>query len=461
VDGPDEQIGVVDGRQATDEPDGPDDADGPDDIDDEALDLRVTGVAVGGEGVAHEASGRVVFVAGGLPGERVSARVVSEARRHARAVVVDVVEAAPERVAPPCPFVAAGCGGCGWQHADLRAQRALKVDMVIDALRRVGGVAAPTVDPGPFLPATGYRTTLRGVADGDGRFALRRHHSHELVAVPACLVAHPLVAEVLAAGRFPPGAGVTVRAGARTGERLVVVDLPGAGPDLEPAPELVPELAPDGAGLHVGESDGDAAVQVDVPEGVRVVTGAELAAGTRAWLHEEVAGVRLRVSARSFFQAGPEGAEALVAAVAEAAGPVGDGDRFADLYGGVGLFAATLAGGARIEVVEASASSAADARVNLQALDARVVRSDVARWHPRRMDVVVADPPRAGLGRAGVRAVVASRSPRLVLVSCDAGAFGRDTALLRKAGYGLASSTLVDVFPHTPHVEVVSRFTRT
>jgi 23S rRNA (uracil1939-C5)-methyltransferase len=399
-------------------------------------DLRVTAVAVGGEGVAREVSGRVVFVAGALPGERVVADVVEEHRRHARAVVVDVLEASPDRVAPPCPFVAAGCGGCGWQHVDPPAQRELKVAMVADALGRLGGVADPPVAAGPPLAGAGYRTTIRAVADAQRRLALRRHHSHDLVAVPGCLVAHPLVAEVLAAGRFPLGADVTVRAGARTGERMVVVD----------------GLCDEGGGGDTGVDD------IVVPEGVRVVTGAELAAGTRAWLHEEVAGVRLRVSARSFFQAGPEAAEALVATVATAAGEVADGARLVDLYGGVGLFAATVGRGANVELVEASASSAADARVNLRDRDARVVRSDVARWRARPADVVVADPPRAGLGRGGVRAVAATRAPRLILVSCDAGALGRDAGLLAGAGYRLVASTVVDAFPHTPHVEVVSRF---
>ena len=396
--------------------------------------LRVTGVAVGGDGVAREASGRVVFVAGALPGELVVAEVVEEHPRHARAVAGEVVEASPDRVAPPCPFVAAGCGGCGWQHVDLAAQREMRAAMVADALVHLGGVTDPRVAAGPSLvgDGAGYRTTIRAVADLQGRLALRRHHSHELVAVPGCLVAHPLVAEVLAEGRFPPGAEVTVRVGARTGERMVVVD--GADQD-----------AVDDAVL--------------VPEGVRVVTGAELAGGKRAWLHEEVAGIRLRVSARSFFQAGPEAAEALVGTVEAAVGDV-RGVRLADLYGGVGLFAATVGRHAHVELVEASSSAAADARVNLKELDARVVRSDVTRWRARPQDVVIADPPRAGLGRGGVRAVRAAKAPRVVLVSCDAGALGRDAGLLARAGYRLVGSTVVDAFPHTPHVEVVSRFDR-
>jgi tRNA/tmRNA/rRNA uracil-C5-methylase (TrmA/RlmC/RlmD family) len=149
-----------------------------------------------------------------------------------------------------------------------------------------------------------------------------------------------------------------------------------------------------------------------------------------------------------------------VATVATAAGEVADGARLVDLYGGVGLFAATVGRGANVELVEASASSAADARVNLRDRGARVVRSDVARWRARPADVVVADPPRAGLGPDGVRAVRATRAPRLVLVSCDAGALGRDAGLLAGAGYRLVASTVVDAFPHTPHVEVVSRFDR-
>ena len=387
--------------------------------------LAVTALAVGGEGVAREPSGRVVFVEGALPGERVRVAVTDERRHHARAVVLEVIEPAPTRVTPPCPFVAAGCGGCGWQHVDPEAQRALKGSMVAEALARLGGVPGPEVAPGPVLPATGYRTTLRGVADATGRFALRRHHSHDLVPVPACLVAHPRLAAVAAEGRFPAGREITIRVGARTGDRMVIVD------------------GPAGA--------------VEVPDGVRVVTGDELAGGRRAWLFEVVAGVRLRVSARSFFQAGPDAAEALVAAVGQALGP---SETLADLYAGVGLFAATVGRGARVVAVEASASAAADARVNLAGGDAKVVRRDVARWRPRAVEAAVADPPRAGLGRGGLRAVAATRASRVVLVSCDAGALGRDARLLAEAGYAWTGSTLVDAFPHTPHVEVVSRFER-
>jgi 23S rRNA (uracil1939-C5)-methyltransferase len=386
--------------------------------------LEITNVVAGGDGLGRDADGRVTFVAGALPGETVTVDVHQRKKDFARGSVREVVEPSPDRVVPPCPFVAAGCGGCDWQHAAPAAQRRLKALVVADALRRQAKLEV-VVDEGPELPATGYRTTLRGVAK-DGRFGFRRRHSHDLVAVAPCLIAHPLIDELVTDGRFPDGE-VVLRAGARTGERLVVVNV-----------------------------DASAA---QVPEGVRVVAAAELAAGRRAWFHEEVAGRRWRISARSFFQARPDGAEALIAAVEHAVeSALPPRGHLVDLYGGVGLFAGAIAGDGPVTLVEHSASSVADARLNLAHRDARIVRADVDHWGAGRADVVVADPPRSGLGPRGVAKVVATHAPRLALVSCDPAALGRDAKLLAGAGYELRRSQLVDVFPHTSHVEVVSRF---
>ena len=156
----------------------------------ELVALRPTAMAAGGEAVAREASGRVVFVRGALPGEAVVARMVEERERYARAVVERVVEAAPGRVEPPCPYVAAGCGGCSWQHIAPAEQRALKRQIAQDALARAGGVAGAVVGDGPELATAGFRTTVR-LAVTDGRAGYRRLRSHEVVPVDACLVAHP------------------------------------------------------------------------------------------------------------------------------------------------------------------------------------------------------------------------------------------------------------------------------
>lgn len=380
--------------------------------------------------MARDADGRVVFVVGALPGEAVVATVTEERRHFARARLEDVVEPAAGRVAPPCPEVANGCGGCGWQHVDPATQRQLKATIVQDALRRQGGVVDAVVDPGTLLPTEGFRTTLRLAGDGDGVVGYRMARSHDVVDVATCLIAHPLLRPLVTGARFPGAGEVTLRCGARTGERLAIVS-PSAGDTVLPA----------GA------------------EDTRVVGANELAAGRRAWIHEELAGRRWRVSAHSFFQARPDGAEALVAAVDHQLGPPArSGERLVDAYGGVGLFAGALGHGRRVTVVERSASAAADARVNLADLDAKVLELDVARWRPAAADLVVADPARSGLGRKGVEVLAATGARRLVLVSCDPASLGRDAALLGRAGYRWVETRLVDLFPHTPRIEAVTRF---
>jgi 23S rRNA (uracil1939-C5)-methyltransferase len=388
--------------------------------------IDITTIAAGGDGLGRDEGGRVVFVPGALPGESVAVELVQQKKDFARARLLEVVRASSDRVEPPCQFVAEGCGGCDWQHIAPAAQRRLKAGVVADALRRQAHLDV-VVDEGPELPATGYRTTLRGLSVG-GRFGLRRRSSHDVVDIGPCLVAHPLIDELVVDGRFPDGE-VVLRAGAATGERLVIVDR---------APETT-----------------------EVPDGVRVISAGELAAGRRAWIHDELAGHRWRISARSFFQARADGAEALVAATrVAAAGALSAGDHLVDLYGGVGLFARTLVNDGPVTLVEQSASSAADARVNLEGLEARVVRADVDHWGAAHADLVIADPPRAGLGSKAIGKVAATNAGRVVLVSCDPAALGRDAKLFGRAGYDLSSCQLVDLFPHTSHVEVVSRFDR-
>jgi 23S rRNA (uracil1939-C5)-methyltransferase len=324
-----------------------------------------------------------------------------------------VLEPSPDRVAPPCPHVADGCGGCTWQHVAHEAQHELKATIVRDALTRLGGVEAPQVVAGPPLSPFGFRTTVRAAVE-HGRAGLRRGHSHDIVTLDTCLVAHPLIEELLVDGRYPGAHEVTVRCGARTGERLVL-----------PRP---------------------AEAAVEVPGDVR-----------SDCFHEEVAGVRFRISAPSFFQARPDGADALVDAVRAAATGAPDGP-MVDAYGGVGLFAATVGEGREVTLVEWSSAAVADARVNVP--DAEVLRLDLARWRPSPAALVVADPSRDGLGAPAVAKLAATGTTHLVLVSCDPAALGRDAALLAAEGFAHEGSTLVDLFPHTPHVEVVTRFIR-
>lgn len=387
--------------------------------------VDITGITVGAAGVGRLDDGRVIFVDGALPGERVGVTLTDDRRRFARGRVDEVITAAAGRRSPPCPAVEHGCGGCDFQHADHRTQLEAKRRIVVESLARIGRLDAPAVDHGPDLAPTGHRTQLRLLVDG-GRPALRRRHSHDPVPIDSCLVAHPLVCELVEEAQWGDAAEVTLRVGARTGERLAVV-----------APT-------------VGTAR--------FPDDVTVVGADELRSGRRAWFHEEVAGRRFRISAGSFFQSSAEGADALVATVQRYA--AGAGGALVDLYGGVGLFAATVGGDKAVTLVERNRSSVADARVNLAGVDATVVRAAVERWTPSPAGVVVADPARVGLAAAGVTAVAATGAGRVVLVSCDAGSLGRDAALLAEAGFAHRGSTVVDLFPQTSHVEVVSCFDR-
>lgn len=299
--------------------------------------------------------------------------------------------------------------------------------MVSDSFVRLGRIPAPLIESALALDTVAFRTTLRA-AVVDGRAGLRKARSHEMLAVVSCRVAHPRAEELLVEGRYGEADEVTIRVGARTGERMVVV-------------------APSAGG-------------VVVPDDVVVVGVDELRAGREAWIHEEIAGRLLRISGASFFQSRPDGAEQLVDLVRAGIGSETP-QRLLDLCCGVGLFATMLDAG-EVLGVESSRSSVDDARFNLDASGRRgqIVRRRFEDWRPSPFDVVVADPPRSGLARRGVAAVVATGADRVVLVSCDAASLGRDAGLLAAGGYDALRCTLVDMFPDTSHVEVVTVFAR-
>lgn len=238
-----------------------------------------------------------------------------------------------------------------------------------------------------------------------------------------------MIEDMLVNCRFGDTEEVTLRVGARTGDRLVLTD-------------RAIDRSSAGISLPAGT------IQTD-PDAV--------AAGRPASFTEEVGGRQWQISAQSFFQSSPEGAEALADVVGRAVAEAPDGP-LADLYAGVGLFAGLVAGDRQVTAVEVSRSSIADARVNIP--DARIVPLNVEQWTPKPHTVVVADPARSGLGAKATDVVVGTGAARVVLVSCDAGSLGRDAGLLMAAGYTFRHATTVDMFPHTSHIEVVSVFDR-
>jgi tRNA/tmRNA/rRNA uracil-C5-methylase (TrmA/RlmC/RlmD family) len=439
---------------------------------DDLIELEVGPVAPGGSCVARH-DGRVVFVRHALPGERVHARVTARGSRFWRADAVEVLVASPDRVAAPCPYAGPGrCGGCDWQHVTPERQRLLKAGVLHEQLRRIGGVdlaaaglavtvsalpsasalpstlpatsALPATSPAssPACPDTlGWRTRVQFAVLRNGVVGLHRHRSSQVEPVDRCLIAHPDVERIgVQALRWPGAEVVEAVAAPSTDQRLVVVT-PARGRRVRiPTPV-------------------DAAV---------AVAGAP--AGKAPAVHHEVAGRRFRVSAGGFWQVHPAAAQVLAATVLELAASR-PGERVLDLYAGAGLFAATMAApvgvAGRVVAVDSDAVAVADARANLADLpQVRVVRArltpatvagpPVAPALGARPDVVVADPPRSGLGTALTQALLRLGPRALVYVACDGAALARDLKAATEAGYRLAALRAFDLFPMTAHVECVA-----
>lgn len=380
----------------------------------DVVELDVGPVAHGGHCVAR-LDGRVVFVRHSLPGERVRARVTEggESSRFLRADAVEVLDSAPGRVPSGCEYAGpGGCGGCDFQHVDLATQRALLGDVVAEQLRRLAGIDRNVVveapDDGDGL---GWRTRVAFAVDADGRPGLRRHRSHDVVAVERCPIAHPDVPYV-------------------AGERWEAERLDA-----------------------VVSSRGDAVVVAD----------GETVRGRRR-VGERVRGRDFRVSGAGFWQVHPRAAELLVDTVLDLAA-VRPGERVADLYAGVGLFTAFLAeavgADGSVVSVESEAGAVRDARRNLHDLRRAAIVSDRVENALRerrvgRCDVVVLDPPRTGAKARVVREIAALRPRRVVYVACDPAALARDVATFAEHGYSLDVLRAFDLFPMTHHVECVA-----
>ena len=410
------------------------------------LELTVDRVAHGGWCVArHE--GRVVFVRHALPGERVIAEITEETTRFLRADAVEILDPSPDRVVPPCPYAGPGrCGGCDWQHATLDAQRGLKAAVVAEQLKRLAGIDREIVVeevPGA-KDGLGWRTRVQFAARPGGQLGFRKHRSHDIEVVDACLIAHPEVEAVGAEVHEWPGAAVVEVIASSAGDRAVVV---------APRPRrsvAVPDLeAPSSILLDQGKGH-------TVP---RRGSGV---------LREQVGDRAFRVAGSGFWQVHPGAAETLLDAVLAYATPE-PGEWALDLYCGVGLFAAGLAEAVGPEGavfgLESEAQAVRDAQANLRDLpQARVERGRVEealdRFQIERADLVVVDPPRSGLGREVVDRVASLEAPRIVYVSCDPATLARDLAWFGERGYELADLRAFDAFPMTHHVECVALLTR-
>jgi tRNA/tmRNA/rRNA uracil-C5-methylase (TrmA/RlmC/RlmD family) len=443
----------------------------------ELVEVDIGDVAQGGWCVARPPGMPVMFVRHALPGERVRARVTEVTSKFARADAVDIVRASPDRVEAPCPSARpGGCGGCDWQHVRLSAQRALKASVVREQLRRLAGIDREvTVEPLDDGDGLGWRTRVQFAVDQDGTAGLRAHRSHEVIDIGDCLIAHAGLRDLGIPRRHWDGAAAVETAVGDSGREVVVVQ---ADPrSRHPAANATPLR--DGGTPAPGERGLRARFAQDKPEGVQTVAAESILIRSgrrltpvrgRAYLTQRAAGREWRVSAGAFWQVHPAAAGALTAAVLTALEPK-PGDVTLDLYCGAGLFAGALAAAVgpdgTVIGIESEEAAVRDARHNLRDFSwARVRRGEADEVLKRGglppVRLVVADPPRAGLGRGVIDylSTAEAGTERFCYVSCDPATLARDIGLLLADGWRLDALRVLDAFPMTHHVECVATLSR-
>jgi len=457
----------------------------------EVLTVSVDAMAPAGDGLAKaEGSARVVFVPGAAPGDRLEVELSETKASFARARIKRVLSAGPDRIDPPCPHHAApsrsglACGGCGWQHLDYRAQLTQKRAIVVDCLKRIGKfedaealTGATKAAPKPF----GYRNKVQipfGPGPSGPVMGFFAAGSREIVDMRECPIQPDLSVRIaltvkkLALARGwsfydgRTGRGwlrhLYLRTNAESQALVALVVTRSEFPDRETFAAELHAAHPEIIGIHLN-------VQ---PERTSVVLGPEW---RRVWgereIEETLGRFRFTVSPGAFLQVNTPAAEILYD---EAKAAVREGGRkFAmglDLYCGVGTLTLWLADSfPKILGVEENRDAVKDGYRNAE-------RNGVknARFRAGRAEAVlpkiakeltndcaaVVDPPRIGLSQPVRRFLTDKRLRRLVYVSCDSATFARDAGYLTHSGYRLRRVSPVDLFPQTPHVELVALLDR-
>jgi 23S rRNA (uracil1939-C5)-methyltransferase len=428
----------------------------------ETQQLRIEKAIYGGSSLARLPNGKAAFVPLTLAGELVEARVAEQRRGYAQGEVVSIVEAAPERVAAACRHYGV-CGGCSYQHAEYGAQLTIKRGILEETLQRAG-VAAPEIAVHAAEP-WGYRNRVRLHflrEDGGLRLGYMQRRSNNPFAMAECPIAAPLLAraalalpavlegcdwasDVTEAEFFCTGDESALQISLLTKRNLRNVDLDALVAQLR---EAIPEVA--GFGLYQQSEDAGIPLRA-------------LAAWGEDALSCSVGGHGYRVSRGAFFQVNRFLAEKLVELVAQGR----TGELVWDLYAGVGLFSVALAESfARVVGVEAATPAVRDLQYNLARAGEqhRAIENTTLEFLKRTAtpssknppELIVLDPPRAGLGAEVCKLLAVVGAAEIVYVSCDPVTLSRDLAALIESGYQLQPMHMIDLFPQTFHMETVS-----
>jgi 23S rRNA (uracil1939-C5)-methyltransferase len=448
----------------------------------QSVSVTIDDLAFGGEGVGR-ADGYVVFVRGGVPGDRLRVRLDQARARFGRGTIEAIESPSPHRVEAPCPYFGR-CGGCRLQHVDYQAQLSFKSKQVADALERLGGLGPVGVLPILGAAETyGYRNkmefTVARARDG-GPVTVGLHEAERydsVLDVERCLLQsdgmNALLDEArrflrdsgLSAWEQDSGEGllrfVMLREGHQTGETMV---------NVVTSSPAVSELAPLAARLAARVPRTTSVVMNVNPKKASVAVGVEEhLLGGRDHILESVGGLQFQVSANSFFQTNTAQAERLFALVLDSAGLEG-GETVLDLYSGTGAISLQLARRCRrvygVEVTQAAVDDAARNAAANGIANCTFLAGEVRFVLPALItegvsaQVVVADPPRAGFHPKALRALLQMGPARIVYVSCNPATLARDAGELVRGGYRLEWVQPVDMFPHTPHIEAVARLER-
>ena len=446
----------------------------------EEVELQVDSLAYGGNGVAR-LDGFVVFVRGGLPGDRVRARVTKVKRGFAEALATDVLQPSPNRVEAPCAHYPV-CGGCRFQDLDYALQVAAKEDQVRDALKRIGGIAEPPLEPilpadSPFFYRNKMEYSFTQTPEGPALGFHKAGRWDEVLEIEKCWLTTDLGNSIrnavrdwareenLVAYDQTEHTGylrhLVVREGRNTGQALVVL-VTASGEKFERGYFVeVLNRFPEVRSIHWAVNDTPSEV-TNLPS-------------TLLWgedaIEEELLGLRFRIRPNAFLQTNTEMAEKLYGIAIEYAALTG-AETVYDLYCGTGTIGISMAQNAlTVWGVEISEESVACALENLElnsignaAFFAGNVGQSLEDLAERAgpPDVVVVDPPRAGLAGKALKRTGALGADRIVYVSCNPTTLASDVKVLRaEHGYELVRARPVDMFPHTPHVETVALLTKT
>jgi len=445
------------------------------------MNLTIEKLIYGGDGLARlpadeRGRGKAVFVPFVLAGEKVEASLVDEKPGFGRARVDAIVEASPERIEPRCPYFAR-CGGCHYQHTSYEHQLTIKAEILKENLRRLAKLELTSDVEVHTSPPWGYRNRTRLQVRAEGEFALGyfRVASHVLLPVEECPISSPLINRAIAL-LWTLGREGKVPAALREIELFANEDDTKLQVELYYDPRSEKPQQEKSQKLRSGQDFAEQlrremseivgvyafAQRIEAARGVQggITMDPEWTLGPGSFLYGTKAAA-LRVSGGSFFQVN----RFLVDELVDIVTANHSGEVALDLYAGVGLFTAALGRAfGHIVAVESSHSAAADLAYN-SAPRVKTVRATVDDYLARRgakvrPDLVVLDPPRAGLGDRVARAAAKMDAKRITYVSCDPATLARDLVTLISGGWRVERLHMVDLFPQTYHIESVVELVR-